>query len=497
MSGHHQVHNRSVEDEFLNVLVQDIWNQVLEGFSRHHGKAILDLWLKHTRPMSFSKGLFILGVPNLFVQEWLERKYIRDLEGLFVEVTGCPVKVITRIDGYLYRLMKENRGKSESEMLPGATGRTESPASMTPLSRRGGLNSQSRDSESRAESTIETDRDVDPVHYVVRPENRLVFSAFERILREPPGLFNPLYFFGPEGVGKSLLVRHFLKRSREQDRFPCSYRVRASEFAREFSAAARIGNRVRFRGAILRSDLFILEDLDELQGKLKLQAELLSVLKYLTERSRQVIITSEAHPRDIGLIENSLISFLLSGMTVSIPGYGLNSTVEILSEQCSLKGLKVPPTLIEAVAKTSQGGLKGLFTLIQQSVDLAEQNNEAHTPRFLKEHFPQFSRIPLSEDSVEMIIQRVSSRLNVTRDQIASNVKIRKVVVARHLVIYLASTLLKTSARRICRWLGNISPSIVPYAKRKVDARRREDPDFNALVLDLQSEVEGGQKYLF
>ena len=76
----------------MNLLVQDIWNQVLEGFARLHGGAMKELWLKHSRPLSFTKGLFVLGVPNLFVREWLERKYIKDIESLFMEVTGCPVK---------------------------------------------------------------------------------------------------------------------------------------------------------------------------------------------------------------------------------------------------------------------------------------------------------------------------------------------------------------------------------------------------------------------
>jgi len=95
----------------LNILVKDIWNQVTEGFTRLHGKALKDLWLKHTRPLSFSKGLFVLGVPNHFIQEWLEKKYIQDFEKLFLEITGSPVKIKIKIDGYLYRLMKEMQGK--------------------------------------------------------------------------------------------------------------------------------------------------------------------------------------------------------------------------------------------------------------------------------------------------------------------------------------------------------------------------------------------------
>jgi len=454
----------------LNVLAKDIWKQVTEGFTHLHGKGLKDLWLKHTRPLSFSKGLFILGVPNLFVQEWLEKKYVKDIEKIFKEVTGSPVKIMIKIDGYLYRLIKEMQGDLDSDKKD----------------IHGKRKPENNDNE------ISTD-----ISYVVRPENRLVYSAFERILREPPGMFNPLYFFGPGGVGKSLLVRNFLDKAKNLKRFPTWYKVGAVEFAQEFQRAARIGNRVQFRGAILRCDLFILEDLQEVEGKLKLQLELLSILKYLTERSRQVIITSSMHPRDIKLIENPLASFLLSGMVVSVAGYSLNSTVEILSVLCKEMGFNAPPTLIETVARTSTGGLRGLFGIIKKVVKLASLKDAAPTPQFLKEHFPEFSKVNLGVDSVDRIINLVSDRMGVKQEQIASNSKIRKAVLARHMVIYLASTLMKTPARRICRWLGNISPSIVPYARRKVEEKRKNEDDFNTLIKELQSEVEGGQKYLF
>lgn len=445
----------------MNLLVQDIWDQVVEGFVRLHGQALMDLWLKHTRPLSFNKGLFVLGVPNLFIREWLEKKYARDLEQLFVEVTGCPIKVMIKIDGYLYRLMKENQGAL-------------------------GKNTPGEGVDERAVA-----------QYVVRPENRLVHSAFERILREPAQTFNPLYFYGPKGVGKTHLVLQFLRKAKRSNRFPARYMVGAVQFANEFGAAARIGDRVRFRGAVLRSDLLILEDVQELEGKLKVQLELLSIVKYLTERSRQVVITSSQHPRDIQLMQGPLASFLLSGMVVSIPGYSLNSAVEVLSARCQEKGIQVPPPLIETVARTSNGGLDGFMSLIERVVELAACKGVTPSPSFLKEHFPEYAQVRLGEDAVDRIIELVSQRLDVDRELVASNAKIRKVVEARHLVIYLASYLLQTPSRRICRWLGNISPSIVPYARKKIDMKRRQSKDFNALVLDLQSEVEGGQKFLF
>ena len=449
----------------MNLLVQDIWNQVLDGFTHRHSAALRDLWLKHTRPLSFNKGLFVLGVPNLFIREWLERKYLQDLEALFTEVTGSRVKVMLRIDGYLYRLMRKMHGEDRGS---------------------GGERTEAEPIPSPYAGT-----------FVVRPENRLVYSLFERLLREPTGGFNPLYFYGPEGVGKTHLLERFLRRTEENGRFASCRKVDAETFARECGRAARVGDRVRFRGAILRCHLFALDDVHELEGKLKIQQELLSILKYLVERNRQVLITGTRHPRDIRLFDGGLASFLLSGMVVSVQGYGVNSMVEILSRRCSEKGIDVPPSLVENVARNGRGSVHVLIRLLEEVAARAEALGELPTPAFLKKHFPAYASFTQGEDSVDRIIHLVSRRMEVDRSLIASNSKRRSAVTARHLVIYLATRHLNTPSRRICRWLGNISPSIVPYARRKVDARRSEDEAFNRLVLELQSEIEGGQKFLF
>lgn len=451
----------------MNLLTQHIWNQVRDGFAERHGNGLRDLWFKHTRPLSFSRGLFVLGVPNLFVREWLEKKYVKDVEELFHEITGSPVKVIIKIDGYLYRLMTE-------------------------------VDEEARQNRTRREAQADGIGPGRPGAFVVRPENKIAHSAFEKVLRDAPAsTFNPLFVYGPSGVGKTLLVKRFLDKAKRTSFFSEVKEVDALRFASEFNAAARVGNRIRFRGGVLRSDLLVFEEVHRLKGKIKTQLELLSTLKYLVDRQRQVVISSRYHPRDIDLFEDSLASFLLSGMVISILGYSVESVVEIHSDRLKLKNQNVPPTLVEAVARISSLTIGEQQDLIDQVLSLAARKGETPTASFFKEHFAEYDTGAAGEDRIDRIIDLVARVKAVDRTLIMSNSKVRKVVEARYLVIYLASTLLKTSSRRISRWLGNISPSVVPYAKRRVDERRSADPEFTELVLELQSEIEGGQRYLF
>ncbi len=451
----------------MNLLTQHIWNQVRDGFAERHGNGLRDLWFKHTRPLSFSRGLFVLGVPNLFVREWLEKKYVKDVEELFHEITGSPVKVIIKIDGYLYRLMTEVENETR----------------------------QNRAQREAQRAAVGTDR---PGAFVVRPENKIAHSAFEKVLRDAPAsTFNPLFVYGPASVGKTLLVDRFLDKAKRTSFFSEIKDIDALRFASEFNAAARVGNRIRFRGNVLRSDLMVFEEVHRLKGKIKTQLELLATLKYLVDRQRQVVITSRHHPRDIDLFEDSLASFLLSGMVISILGYSVDSIVEIHSDKLKLKKRKVPPTLVEAVARISSLNIGEQQELIDKVLALAARKNETPTASFFKEHFAEYDTGVAGEDRIDQIIDLVARVKGVERSLIMSNSKVRKVVEARYLVIYLATTLLKTSSRRISRWLGNISPSVVPYAKRRVDERRHAEPEFTELVLELQSEIEGGQRYLF
>lgn len=451
----------------LNLLKLEIWGQVRDGFARRHGNAIRDLWFKHTRPLSFSRGLFVLGVPNLFIKEWLEKKYVAELEEIFKDLTGSPVRILVRIDGYTYRLMKE---MGDEPSPPVGAEPPEKPAGVEPACPR----------------------------FVVRPECKIACSSFEKILRDAPGsTFNPLLLYGPAGVGKTHLIRHFVERAKSSAFFSEVKVIDALQFASEFSAAARAGDRVRFRGSILRGELLVVEEAHRLKNKLKTQLELLSILKYLVERQRQVVITSRHHPRDIDFFEDPLASFFLSGMVVSISGYSTGSQVEILTQKVTREVNTLQPTLVEAVARIGSLDLARKEELIWKVIATAESKDEAPTSAFFRKHFPEYESSVAGEDRVDHIIDLVSRSRDVDRDLVASNCKVRKVVEARYLVIYLATTLLKISSRRISRWLGNISPSIVPYARKKVEKRRLEDPFFDSMILDLQSEIEGGQRYLF
>ena len=419
----------------MNILKQQIWNQVLDGFAKRHGNGLLDLWFKHTRPLSFSKGLFVLGVPNLFVREWLEKKYIKDVEELFLEITGSPVKVTVKIDGYLFRFMNEMETEAR----------------------------QTRRKQEKAAARVETGDG----RFTVRPECKVAASAFDKVVRDAPACtFNPLFFYGPAGIGKTHLVGQFLARAKRTGFYTEAQSIDALQFAREFNAAARVGNRVRFRGKVLRTDLLVLEEVHRLKGKIKTQLELLSILKYLVDRQRQVVITSRHHPRDIDLFEDSLASFMLSGMVVSILGYGAPSLVEILQQKAKEADMSVPPTLIEAVSQISALSIGEQMQLIKRVVSLASMKNEAPTAGFLREHFPEYETGEIGEDRVDRIIDLVARYTGVDRDQIASSSKVRRVVEARYLVIYLASTLLKTSSRKLCRWLGNVAlGQQIPYPR--------------------------------
>ncbi len=454
----------------LNLLKLKIWSQVRDGFARRHGNAIRDLWLKHTRPLSFSRGLFVLGVPNLFIKEWIEKKYVAELEEIFKELTGSPMRILVRTDGHTCTLLKETGDESRLRAEAGVALDSDDPVAAEPRYSR----------------------------FVVRPECKIACSAFDRILRDAPGsTFNPLLLYGPAKVGKTHLVRHFVEQARKSAFFSEVKVIDALRFASEFSRAARVGDRVRFRGSILRGDLLVVEEAHRLKNKLKTQLELLSILKYLVERQRQVVITSRHHPRDIDFFEDPLSSFFLSGMVVSISGYSVASQIEILSQKIAREVTSLQPTLVEAVARIGSIDLRRKQDLLRKVVAMAREKDEAPTSSFFRTYFPQYEVSVAGEDRVERIITLVSRSREVDKDQIASNCKVRKVVEARYLVIYLATTLLKISSRRISRWLGNISPSVVPYARRKVEKRRQEDPLFDNMVLDLQSEIEGGQRYLF
>lgn len=439
-----------------SLFAREIWGDVKEAFRAAHGVAVADLWLAQVQPLSFTKGVFAVGVPNEVVLEVLEKKYRPSIESIFHDLTGSAVRVLFRVESTVPVVARE-----------------------LPTFARG-------------------DEDLDAtIPLVVRPENRLAHAALTRQLNDPRS-GNPLFLYGPQGCGKSLLLRHHLAAYAERcGGQRATVTVHAEAFSNALVRALKENDLPAFRGRMLAADVFVLEEAHRLRGKPRTQREFLSILRYHVERNRPVILTSRHPPNGIFLLDEALRSYFLSGILARVAEYPDPSRVAILAEITKRHRRSVPLETVERIVARVPGSFDRQVRFLERVAAFAALADREPTLAFLAEKFPELSGQGGVELDIKVLIDLAAREFGTTAEDIASNRKVRTAVLARHVVVYVATLVFNMKANRVMRHLGGLSPSTTAYARKRVEEMRRDDPLFDSRIRQLLDRLARGQKLLF
>ena len=432
-------------------LVHDLWDSIQAAALAATADGALHHWLARLEPQALREGVFVLSTRSSRAAQQLRERLEPLLERAARAVLGGPVRVRIEVDTSLGGALRALGVRPHPPAPP-------------------------------------------PPTFLVRPETRLAHAAVLRMAREPAPEFDQLVLEGPAGVGKTLLLQTFLhQRTR---RFPRErWRLeRAEEFFREFSAACREQARATFRGERIACDGLLLDDVQELSGKLACQEQLVEIFEYLRARNRPVLIAGEALPGGPREFLPALRARLRGGLRVAIPQLSATTRGELLAGRTRVRGLEgLVAQLAAATERPLADGLKALALAERLALELKRTPRPEELAAALGPLLPSGSR----PDPMDLVLERCAAFVGVPREVLVGGARTRAAALGRHLAVYLAIEVFGLQRSTVKRWLGNLSPSVAPYVKGKIDALRAEDRRLDGFLREVADEVGRGQRFLF
>ena len=454
-------------------LLQDSWTSAREGLQVRFGEECYQRWLADITVLSDGEDRVRLGVANRFLQEWIESRYLDGIREVLEGQAGRELTLDISIDPVLFRKHREEQKRifTSPADAPGASSRADSGAALKSFEWRG------KDSRGRRGNSAQVPAEgFELENYVEGEPNRLACRAAHEVSREPGAFYNPLFIWGGSGVGKTHLLRGIESAAGQELKKRC---ISADRFFNHYVASIQDGTTEKFRRLYRSLDLLLIDDVQNLSSKKKTQVELLHTIDHLVQSGRQVVLTSTRGPRDLEELSPALRGRFLSGLVTRIrpPDYKMKRRIvrqhwsRLERGRGALKhGTRgeIDSEVLEFLAEGIRGGAHELLgAVLQLDVHarvLGRPLSVAETRRVLADRVGRGRSGP----DTETIIQETAGYFNLPVAEFSSANRLRPVVFARQVAIYLTRKFTPLSFSEIGRNFGNRNHTTVRCAVVKI-----------------------------
>lgn len=274
--------------------------------------------------------------------------------------------------------------------------------------------------------------------FVVGPTNDMAYAAARNMTRVGAAVDTLFLSSGP-GLGKTHLtqaVGQALCEASNRSNPKVEY-LTAEEFSSCFVQALQSRTVDRFKGRFRDVDLLLLEDVHFLQGKEKMQDEVLSTIKSLQEKGSRVVLTSSFAPCELRNVDNSLVSRFCSGFLAGIEKPDASTRRRILQEKAKINNAPLADSVVDLLADRLTGDIRQLESCIHNLLLKAKLLGCTISVEMAQEILSQYSMDDPFLD-VNAIIRKVCEGFGLSPEQLASRSRKQNLVVARNTIFYLA-----------------------------------------------------------
>lgn len=305
--------------------------------------------------------------------------------------------------------------------------------------------------------------------FVIGASNRFAHAAANAVAEAPAKSYNPLFVYGGAGLGKTHLLHaigHYVRKL--YPRLKVHY-VTTEQFTNEFINAIRDDSITAFQHLYRRTDVLLMDDIQFLQSKERTQEEFFHTFNALHNAEKQIVLSSDRPPKQIGQLEDRLRSRFEWGLMTDIQPPDLETRIAILRKKAESDRLGVSDAVLEVIATKVASNIRELEgALIRVSAFASLQRAPADVQMaeyVLKDLFPDGRDRVIS---VQDVIDEVCTYFSLTPEELCSASRSRQLVNARQIAMYLTRELTDMSLPRIGRAFGNRDHSTVMHATQKI-----------------------------
>lgn len=455
-----------------------LWDKSLEIIKDNVSDKQYKTWFEPIVPLKYEDQVLTLGVPSQFFYEIFDSNFPHLMRKVLDRVFGIGTQL-----RYQVTTDKQNNLTQTVE------------ASMPPTQ---GKTQKSTINENKAPTTEKIISDLDShlipnyrfENFLKGDSNEFSRTVAENVAQNPAKTFNPLFIYGPSGVGKTHLINAIGTRIKELYPQKRVLYISAHLFQVQYTDSVRTNHFNDFIAFYQTIDCLIIDDIQEIAGNTKTQNTFFHIFNHLHQNGKQLILSSDKAPVDMQGMEDRLLTRFKWGLIAELSKPDVELRRNILKKKVSKDGLLIPNEVIDFIAENvseSVRELEGIInSLLAQSILFKREIDVDFTKMVVKRVIKQVENKPLT---IEEIVSKVCKHFGLDESVIFAKTRKKDVVQARQIAMYLAKKHTDQTISRIGKMIGNKDHATVIHSINQIKDILDINKPFEAELKKIESSL--------
>jgi len=441
--------------------LQQIWERALLDIELSVSQSTYSMWFREVNVLRQDNGTVFLAVPNNFVQEWLYKKFHNTILRSFRQANSS----IRALD---YIITKETDGNKPAESKK----TTPQPTITMPLH----------------EYYVNKENNLNPRYtfdsFVVGPFNELAHAAARSVIKAPGKSYNPLFVYGPTGVGKTHLMQAVGNHIKKDFPDKKVFYLTSERFVMEYIASVQSNKANQFKEKYRKYDVIIMDDIQFFSSTEKSQEEMFHLFNTFKDTDRQLVFSSDRHVNFIPGIQDRLRNRFSSGMIVDISEPDHDSRMAILKTKCALNNIILSDEANQFIIDSMNPNVRELEGAINAIVCQTQLKNRSLSVIEIKNLLKNSAK-PKKNVSVKDVVKAIADFYNISEDIIYNKTRKKEVVKPRQVIMYILREDLNISFPSIGEKLGGRDHTTVIHSCEKI----KDELKTNSVLIQEISQI--------
>ena len=437
--------------------VKKLWDDALVKIELSITTANFKTWFRDTHIVSLEDGTATVGVPSVFVKDWLQDKFrtmiLKTLRDLTPHVRSVEYIVAPRND----RKQEQTRSQTVNAALP------------------------------LEDYYINKSDNLNPKYsfdtFVVGPYNALAHAAAKTVSEKPGITYNPLFIYGKTGHGKTHLIQAVGNQIKKTGKKV--FYVTSERFAVDYFNSLQSGSANNFKDRYRQYDVLIMDDVQFLATKEKTQEELFHLFNALHDNNKQIVFSSDQHPALLNGMEERLQSRFVQGMIVDLPAPDLESRAAILRAKAAMNSISLHDEVVDYLAQNIEGNVRELEGALNSIMCQSQLLGRTLVIDEVRTIIKNNSR-PRKTLAITDVVEKVARFYDIDHASIYEKTRRKEVVKPRQIIMFILREDFQISYPAIGKKLGGRDHTTVIHSCEKVKHDLKTVPELEEEITQVR-----------